>query len=220
MKPAREPASSRPKPCASLKKPPNLARSPLLAGLRRNKTDRGQRSAFPPETLRFAPAFDSRAQRFTPLARRSMSCPPPSLNLVRTDPIERYQALRDSSPCLSRATNSRKGHQIGTRKRRTPGSNIALLNHPKCRRRVSTDRLNREDSQLAASLEGEPGPTPAGKTLPRTHTPKPGIRGRERARGWSESKPCLFPCQSVICLMANNMVIYNSADAHPIPDPM
>ena len=34
------------------------------------------------------------------------------------------------------------------------------------RRRVSTDRLNCEDRQLVASLEGEPGPAPAGKTLP------------------------------------------------------
>ena len=34
-----------------------------------------------------------------------------------------------------------------------------ILNQP-YRRRVSTDRLNREDSQLAASLEGEPGPIP------------------------------------------------------------
>ena len=33
MKPAREPASSRPKPCASLKNPTNLARSPLHVAL-------------------------------------------------------------------------------------------------------------------------------------------------------------------------------------------
>ena len=45
---------------------------------------------------------------------------------------------------------------------RTPGNTI--LSQP-CRRRVSTDRLNREDSQLAASIEGEPGPTPTGNTL-------------------------------------------------------
>ena len=43
-----------------------------------------------------------------------------------------------------------------------------LLNQP-YRRRVSTDRLNREDSQLTASLEGEFGPTPAGKTLPHSY---------------------------------------------------
>ena len=54
-----------------------------------------------------------------------------------------------------------------------------ILSQP-YRRRVSTDRLNCEGSQLAASLEGEPGPTPAGKTLSHSY---PEIRfQRERAR--------------------------------------
>ena len=57
-------------------------------------------------------------------------------------------------------------HQIGARKRRTPENTI--LSQPYCRR-VSTDRPNREGSHLAASLEGEPGPTPAGKTLPHSY---------------------------------------------------
>ena len=70
-----------------------------------------------------------------------------------------------------------EGHQIGARKRRTPENTI--LSQPYCRR-VSTDRPNREGSQLAASLEGEPGPTPAGKTLPHSY-PKTRFR-RERAR--------------------------------------
>ena len=68
-------------------------------------------------------------------------------------------------------------HQIGARKRRTPENTI--ISQPYCRR-VSTDRPNREGSQLAASLEGEPGPTPAGKTLPHSY-PKTRFR-RERAR--------------------------------------
>ena len=39
-------------------------------------------------------AFDSRAQGFSPpLARQRSSCPPPSPNLVRTHPVENYQAL-------------------------------------------------------------------------------------------------------------------------------
>ena len=72
-----------------------------------------------------------------------------------------------------------EGHQIGARKRRTPENTI--LSQPYCRR-VSTDRPNRESSQLAASLEGEPGPTPpAGKTLPHS-CPETRFR-RERARG-------------------------------------
>ena len=70
-----------------------------------------------------------------------------------------------------------EGHQIGARKRRTHENTI--LSQPYCRR-VSTDRSDREGSQLAASLEGEPGPTPAGKTLPHSY-PETRFR-RERAR--------------------------------------
>ena len=101
MKPAREPASSRPKPCASLKSPTNLARSPFHVALigRKMTVVRDHLS------LRNLPdrAFDSRAQGFSPpLARQRLSCPPPSPNLVRTLPIENCQALRDSAPCHSR----------------------------------------------------------------------------------------------------------------------
>ena len=70
-----------------------------------------------------------------------------------------------------------EGHQIGARKGRTPENTI--LSQPYCCR-ASTDRPNRESSQLAASLEGEPGPTPAGKTLPHSY-PETRFR-RERAR--------------------------------------
>ena len=70
-----------------------------------------------------------------------------------------------------------EGHQIGARTRRTPENTI--LSQPYCRR-VSTDRPNRESSQLVASLEGEPGPTPAGKTFPHSY-PETRLR-RERAR--------------------------------------
>ena len=70
-----------------------------------------------------------------------------------------------------------EGHQIGARKRRTPGNTNP--SQPYCRR-VSTDRPSRESSQLTASLEGEPGPTPAGKTLPHSY-PETRFR-RERAR--------------------------------------
>ena len=72
-------------------------------------------------------------------------------------------------------------YQIGARKRRTPENTI--LSQPCCRC-VSTDRPNREGSQLAASLEGEPGPAPAGKTLPHSY-PETRFR-RERARGMYE----------------------------------
>ena len=81
MKPAREPASSCPKPCVSLKKPHESC-SPLLVTLvgRKIAVVRHQLS------LRNLPvqACDSRAQGFSPplLARRQSSCPPPSPNLV------------------------------------------------------------------------------------------------------------------------------------------
>ena len=52
MKPAREPASSRPKPCAFLKKPHESCPFAAPCGPRRKKNDRGQRSAFPSETSR------------------------------------------------------------------------------------------------------------------------------------------------------------------------
>ena len=78
-----------------------------------------------------------------------------------------------------------EGHQIGARKRRTPENTI--LSQPYCRR-VSTDRSDREGSQLAASLEGEPGPTPAGKTLPHSY-PETRFR-RERARGRTHVPTC------------------------------
>ena len=54
VKPARESASSRPKPCASLKKPHESCPLAAPCGPRRKKNDRGQRSAFPSETSRFA----------------------------------------------------------------------------------------------------------------------------------------------------------------------
>ena len=57
MKPAREPASSRPKPCASLKKPQESCPFAAPCGPRRKKNDRGQRSAFPSETSRFKPVI-------------------------------------------------------------------------------------------------------------------------------------------------------------------
>ena len=63
---------------------------------------------------------------------------------------------------VSRAATPPEGYQIGARKRRASGNTI--LSQP-YRRRVSTESLNREGSQLAASLGGEPGPKPAGKTL-------------------------------------------------------
>ena len=57
VKPAREPASSRPKPYAFLKKPHESCPFAAPCGPRRKKNDRGQRSAFPSETSRFKPVI-------------------------------------------------------------------------------------------------------------------------------------------------------------------
>ena len=57
-KPAREPASSHPKPCASLKKPYESCPFAAPCGPRRKKNDdRGQISAFSSETSRFKPVI-------------------------------------------------------------------------------------------------------------------------------------------------------------------
>ena len=89
-----------------------------------------------------------------------------------------------------------EGHQIGARKRRAPGNTI--LNQP-YRRRVSTDRLDRDGNQLAASLEGEPGPTPARKTLPHSY-PETRFR-RERARGMCHFIDADIQPHFILCLL-------------------
>ena len=111
MKPAREPASSRPKPSASLKKPHESCPFAAPCGPRTKKNDWPEISF----SLRNLPvrAFDSRAQGLSPpLARQRSSCSPPSPNLVRTHLIENYQALRDSAPCLSRAATLPKATKL------------------------------------------------------------------------------------------------------------
>ena len=49
-------------------------------------------------------------------------------------------------------------------------------------RRVSTDRLNREASQLTASLGGEPGTTPTRRKDPSTLMPQNQVSEREGTR--------------------------------------
>ena len=175
MKPAREPASSRPKHCASLKKPHESCPFATPCGPRRKKNDRGQTSAFPSETSRFKPVISR--TRVQPSPGSSTIELPSAFTESGAYPPDRAlpgSPRQCSLPLACR--HAPEGHQIGARKRRAPGNTI--LSQP-YRRRVSTDRLNREDSQLAASLEGEPGPTPAGKTLPHSY-PETRFR-RERA---------------------------------------
>ena len=171
MKPAREPESSRPKPCASLKKPHESCPFAAPCGPRRKKNDdRGQTSAFTSETSRTGvqPSPGSSTIELPSAFAESRAYPPdrelPGSPRQRSLPL----ACRDPP----------EGHQIGARKRRAPGNTIILSQS--YRRRVSADRMNREGNQLTASLEGEPGPTPAGKTLPHSY-PETRFR-RERAR--------------------------------------
>ena len=75
MKPAREPASSRPKLCAFLKNPHESCPLAAPCGPRRKKNDRGQTSAFPSETSRFALLI---------LAYRGLALPLIVLNIIET----------------------------------------------------------------------------------------------------------------------------------------
>ena len=178
MKPAREPASSRPKPCASLKKPHESCpfAAPCVALVGRKITvvrdqlfpqkHPGSRFRFSRTGVQLSPGSSTIE---LPSAFDESGAYPPDRELPGSP-------RQCSLPLACR--HFPEGHQIGARKRRTPENTI--LSQPYCRR-VSTDRPNRESSQLAASLEGEPGPTPAGKTLPHSY-PETRFR-RERARG-------------------------------------
>ena len=108
-------------------------------------------------------ACNSRAQGFSPpLTRRRSSFPPSSPNLVRTHMIERYQALRDNALASRVPPPSRRAPNWNSEEARTWDHDPQPITH---RHRASTNRLNRESSQLAAPLEGESGPPTAGKTL-------------------------------------------------------
>ena len=115
----------------------------------------------------------------SPSSQRS-SCPPPSPNLVRIHLIDNYQALRDSAPCHSRAATLPKATKLelgrGVHLKTSSSANhTAAASQP-------TGRIAKAASWLHLSLEGEPGPTPAGKTLPHSY-PETRFR-RERARDY------------------------------------
>ena len=174
MKPVREPASSRPKPCASLKKPDKPCPLAAPCGPRGKKNGRGQMFFFLLRNL-LVRAFDSRAQGFSPpLARRRSSCPPPSSNLVRTYPIEHYKALCDSAPCLSRAVTLPKG----TRLKLGRGAHLGTPSsaHHTAAGSQPTGRVAKIASWLHLS-RASPALHPPERP-PLTHTPKPDFGGR------------------------------------------
>ena len=167
MKPAREPASSRPKPWHPCQSPTNLARSLLpVAFVGRKMTvvrDQLFPQKLPGSRFRFSrtgvqPSPGSSTTEL-PFAFTKSGAYPPDRALPGS-PRQCFLPLACRHPP--------EGHQIGARKSRTPENTIH--SQPYCRR-VSTDRPNREGSQLAASLE---------KTLPHSY-PETRFR-RERAR--------------------------------------
>ena len=120
-------------------------------------------------------AFDSRAQGFSPpLARQRSSCPPPSSNLVRTHPIENYQTLRDSAPCLTHAATLPKATKLELGR----GAHLKTLSSANHAAAASqpTGRIAKAASWLHLSRVSPPLHPPERPS--HTHTPKPGFGGR------------------------------------------
>ena len=175
-------ASSRPESCASLKNTPGtmpVHRSLLALVKTKQNVVRDQLS--PQIPVR---AIDSSAQwLITSLARRRSDCPPPSLDLVLTHPIERttlcLRVLRlptwPSTTTVSPAScvpPLPEGHKIGARKEAHWMNTI--IHQSNRRRRVSTDGLNHFNSQLVECLEVGSSPISTGKTIPHLY-PKTGF---------------------------------------------
>ena len=95
-----------------------------------------------------------------------------------------YQAFLDRAPYLSRATTFRRAPNWSSEKAHLVNTIFNKPNH----HRVSTNRLNREDSQSVASLEGEFSPTPSPKRPSHTHIPKPGFGGRGQRKDGVERR--------------------------------
>ena len=120
-------------------------------------------------------AFDSRAQGSSPpLARKRSSCPPASPNLGRTHPVENYQTLRDSAPCLSRAATFPKGTKLELGR----GAHLEIpssANHTAVASQP-TGRIAKATSWLHLSRVNPALHPP--ERLSHTNTPKPGFGGR------------------------------------------
>ena len=88
------------------------------------------------------------------------------------------------APCLSRATTSRRAPNWSSEKAHLVNTIFNIPNN----HRVSTNRLNREDSQSVASLEGEFSLTPSPRRPSHTHIPKPGFGGRGQGKDVVEGR--------------------------------
>ena len=166
MKPAREPASSCPKPYASLKKPHASCPFAAPCGPRRKKNGRGQRSAFPSETSRFALSILTHRGSALPWLVNDRA----ALRLRRIWCILSVTVL----PCLSRAATLPKATKLKLGRGahlKTPSSanHTAAASQP-------TGRIARAASWLHLSRVS-PALHPPERPS-HSHTPKPGFGGR------------------------------------------
>ena len=168
MKLAHEPASSRPRPCASLKKPHESCPLAAPCGSRRKKNDRGQTSAFPSETTPFTPLI---------LAHRGSALPwlvdnRAALRLRRIWCVPTSGSPRQCSLPLARH-HPPEEDQIGGAHLGSPSSanHTAAASQPAGRIAKAVSWLNL--SRVSPALHSLERPF-----ISHTHTPKSGFRGR------------------------------------------
>ena len=197
MKPVREPASSRPKPCAFLKNVAGIlpVRRSLLA--RRKQTDgrAGQRSVFfPSETSQFAPLILAQAGVQHPsgsstielpcaLAESGVYSPDTACHCTVARAAAPYQAFHDRQWPLPLACHQQH-HVLPKGTKLDLGRGALGEHHPqptKPQPRLNRPTETRKQPISYISLEGEPSPTPIGKILPHSYYPKTRFR-RNMAR--------------------------------------
>ena len=147
VKPARELASSHPKPCATLKTPLESCQfaAPCWFSYEEN-SDRGQRSAFPSETTRFAPlTLAHKGLAFSCLVNERATLRPHRIwCLITRSSAPRYACARCGTlPGFPRQCPLPLACRLLPKGKKL----VVILNQPN-RRRVSTDWLNRVDGQL------------------------------------------------------------------------
>ena len=167
MKPEREPVFSRPQPCAFLK---TIARSLpgrrcllALVGKKQvvfNDQLSPQKSPGPYLCFSYTRAQHSPGSSTIKLTSTLAESGAYSPNRAHHGTLARAAApyLRITASRMAPNWSSEGAHLEKT-----------ILSHPNLRR-VSTDQLNRNDSQLVASLEGDSSRTPTGKTFPDSYT--------------------------------------------------
>ena len=183
MKPAREPASSRPKPCASSKKSHECCPFTAPCGPRRKKNGRGQRSAFPqkPPGSRFR--FSRTGVQPSP-GSSTIDLPSAFAESGAYPPDRELPGSPRQCSLPLACRHPPEGHQIGARKRHTPENTILAANHTAA---VSqpTGRIAKAASWPHLSRVSPALHPP--ERLSHTHTPKPGFEGRGHE---TECDPC------------------------------